>query len=275
MTKVTPAFLARATVESKQGKKLLWLTPSAPTRCKCANCADMRTLQMQICKGGYQSPPTTKSAITYDSGLWYIVEETIVCACPVCCDRETLMQSYLHGSGIPEHEWNWTIDYIAGQQGKVSAHKAAVDLLALTPSPTGLYLFWGSYGQGKSGLIKALVVQFCKAAVVAHYVRAADILSELRSSFRDGCEYTEQDIAKLYDTYPVLAVDEVSEIADTPYALSALRTILDKRYENRQRFCTLLASNENPDDLWPYLASRCEDGQRIRLAGESLRGKEQ
>ncbi len=178
----------------------------------------------------------------------------------------------LKSSGVPDHEWGWDIHYIKSKPGKEIAYKSACEILAQSPMPTGFHLLYGDYGMGKSGLMKSLVVSLVKAGVPAIYVSAADILIQIKSTYNNKAPETEIDILSNYIDIRFLAIDEVDIIGNTDWSLTTLRTLVDKRYEGRPINCTMLGTNRPPDQLWPYLASRCEDGYRIPIGGESLRG---
>src|SRR5690606_36300192 len=87
---------------------------------------------------------------------------------------------------------------------------------------------------------------------------------------------SERAIKARYGRYPFLAIDEVDRITDTAWSRAFLFAILDERYNVRQKQATMIATNLLPGQLtthFGYLADRMKDGQRVILAGASLRGK--
>ena len=82
---------------------------------------------------------------------------------------------------------------------------------------------------------------------------------------------SEGELLQTYGRYAFLAIDEVDIINQTSWAEVTLRTLLDTRYSRRQSVATAIATNKPPADLWPYMASRWEEGIRIPMRGESLR----
>jgi DNA replication protein DnaC len=159
--------------------------------------------------------------------------------------------------------------------GKEVALSSAHILLAMAPAPTGLTTLFGDYGRGKTGILKSLTAQFILAGVSARYCRAADLLGEIRSTYRDGSEISEEEIIALVGGIRFLAVDEVDRISATDWAMSTLMRILDTRYTRRALVATMIATNAQPDSMtaqWGYLQSRLRDGARIRVGGQDLRG---
>lgn len=157
-------------------------------------------------------------------------------------------------------------------EGKTIAHKMAQKVLSDAPGVNGFKLLFGDNGMGKSGISKAIINQLSLVGVNAQYVNASSILSRIRATFQNRIWETEESIIDEYANIRALAIDEIDVIASTDWSLSTLRAILDKRYTLRETQLTLVITNAMPDELWPYLASRCKDGQRILMAGKELRG---
>ncbi len=239
---------------------------------RCLNCNDAKEAIIQVCYPSVEvSPSNPSAAYAVDpSGNLHRVKETLHFACPICNDREIYFEYLAGDSGVEEHQQGWRIDYFQNERGKESAYQACILMLADVPRPSGLVLFHGDYGVGKSGLLKSTVNQMVRAGISARYIRAADILTDLRSTF-DTKGVNETDILERYCSYTFLAIDEVDVIGDSAWAEGALRTLIDRRYERRMIAATLLATNKPPDQLWPYLASRCQDGIRVLVSGRDLR----
>lgn len=160
-------------------------------------------------------------------------------------------------------------------EGKKDAVEVGKQILEMLPRPAGWVAIYGSYGVGKSGVLRAIVAACCREMVPARYVRAEDILRELRTTFADDAEVTEDEMVQRYGRYQVLAVDEVDRVSDTKWSRSALFTLLDTRYKRRNALATLLATNCDPTQLpagFEYLQSRMRDGDRVEMTGKDLRG---
>lgn len=207
-------------------------------------------------------------------------EAYIQTACPVCdpemeSDRVNHLLSL---SGLQPEEYGWTLEYLADAAGKARAVATARQLIVAAPQPQGWVSLYGPYGVGKSGLMKATVAAFCRSGVPALYRRADDILSEAKAIFSEdqaAQDASERAIKARYGRYPFLAIDEVDRIADTAWSRAFIFAILDERYNVRKKQATMIATNMLLGQLalhFGYLEDRMKDGQRIILAGASLRG---
>ena len=238
---------------------------------KCFYCHDLRAIHFQACKPSGATPPSdTNKPIFCWENQWYVVHDTFSFVCPHCVDTSHYRMFLWDDSGLEMHHREWKIDFIKDREGKKQAYQAAL-MIEMEASPTGFFLFYGKHGTGKSGVLRSLVAHCIYHDIPARYVRAADLLSELRSTYNDQSQ-SEQSLLDRYHHYRLLAIDELDVISNTPWAESQLRNLIDKRYENRMFQATLMATNALPDEIWPYLSSRCEDGVRILVSGESLRG---
>lgn len=233
----------------------------------CSNCGGDGIIDITFSRAGAGSPSMWRSGIRYQ------VIDHASFPCPMCkADNSQRTSLMLKQCGVPDHEWDWNIHHIQNMPGKEDAYRIACEILAMCPMPIGFNLIYGDYGMGKSGLMKGLVVSLIKAGVSSLYITASDILSQIRATFQRNSQESELDILNDLIHARFLAIDEVDIIGSTEWSLSTFRTLIDKRYESRSINCTILATNRAPDQLWPYLASRCEDGCRIQIGGDSLRG---
>ena len=244
-----------------QGKALTFCNEGDSYPFTCRNCFGLGTLTFRASSRGKT--------------------EYIQTACPVCDpELESDRVNYLLSqSGLQPEEYGWKVDYLAQAVGKDRALTTARQLIAAAPQPQGWVSLFGPYGVGKSGLMKATVAALCRLGVPALYRRADDILSEAKAIFSDdpaAQDASERAIKARYGRYPFLAIDEVDRIADTAWSRAFLFAILDERYNVRQKLATMIATNMLPGQLalhFGYLEDRMKDGQRIILAGASLRGK--
>lgn len=237
----------------------------------CANCGGGGLIVLTFTPKHPASSPSGKG--TSINGLWYNNVENTSYPCPICMDTPD-MSVLFEDSGLNYDESFWKLDYIEDMPGKENALTEARKLLSGTPRPLGLYTFFGNYGVGKSGILKAVTSAFIRAHIKAKYIRAADFLSEVRSTFTDD-NTSEANVIHKYAKYQFLAVDEVDRISDTEWARSTTFTLLDRRYNARNMMATAMATNKFPDkmgDEWKYLMSRMLDGIRVPVGGESLRG---
>lgn len=245
-----------------QGNKLTFCNEEDELAHICRNCFGLGTLTFR----------TSSHCKQY---------EYIQCACPICDPEHEaeMVAHFLSQSGLQPNEYSWTVDYLSGSDGKTRAMAAANQLVASAPCPIGWISLYGNYGVGKSGLMKATVAALCQAGVPAIYRRADDILSEAKAIFSDdkaALDASERGIKARYGRYQFLAIDEVDRISSTSWSMAFIFSILDERYNARHKRATMIATNAMPGQLgmdFGYLEDRMKDGERIIIAGPSLRGK--
>lgn len=260
---------ALAAIRSAHGR--VFLAEVEPVVGGCQNCGGTGTLWLQF----ETNERGDNVSLTFVPERTFVVSKTY--PCPICAahDREVQREYAWGHSGLDINERTWRVDFIADMDGKENAYRAALDLLAQTPAPAGMLTVFGDYGRGKTGLLKALTAQFVLADVSARYVRAADLLGEIRSTYGDESKTTEEQIITRIGSLHFLAVDEVDRIPSTDWAMSTMMRVLDTRYARRHRCATAIATNQRPDALpeqWGYLQSRLTDGVRVPVGGADLRG---
>lgn len=247
----------------------------------CSNCGGTGQLWFQFSVAGpYREIPAGNQTSTWvaEGGQalpgWYKVESKVY-PCPVCGDHDERLRFLWRSSGLEVNEREWRLDFLEGLGGKEQALEAARGMLAEVPKPKGWLSLFGAYGVGKSGVLKCLTAACVRASVQARYVRAGDILAEIRASYGDDRLASEDEITRRYGMLPLLAIDEVDSISGTEWAQSTLKLILDTRYRKIELAATVLASNMDPEGMperLGYLASRMRDGTRVRMGGNDLRG---
>ena len=249
-------------VARDQGKKLTFCNEEDELAHTCRNCFGLGTLMFRASSNGDRS-------------------EYIQCACPICDpEHEAEMVAHLlNHSGLQPNEYAWTVEHLAALDGKARAVAAANQIVAAAPHSIGWLSLYGNYGVGKSGLMKATVAALCQAGVPAIYRRADDILSEAKAIFSEdkaAQDASERAIKARYGRYQFLAIDEVDRISRSSWSMAFIFSILDERYNARHKRATMIATNAMPGQLgadFGYLEDRMKDGQRIIIAGPSLRGK--
>lgn len=242
----------------------------------CPNCGGEGYIWCQFAEAGpYISPPSDhKKSFAWSEGVWWEVKSRFY-PCPACRGAAERISNLFENSGLEEEERSWRLDFIDGLEGKDAAIDMGRRFLNSLPNPSGWVAIYGDYGVGKSGVLRVITAACCEKIVSARYVRAEDILRELRTTFSDDSEVTEDQIVQRYGRYQVLAIDEVDRVSDTKWSRSALFTLLDTRYKRRNALATLLATNCDPTLMpagFEYLQSRMRDGERIEMTGADLRG---
>jgi len=273
-----PELISDLRIANKLGKPVfrreMEISPGA-----CPSCGNTGFLWFDFAENGpYKTPASDRSAVyTYSGGAWWAVKSKFY-TCPTCGARLERLEELYRDSGLEEDERGWSLNYFNGMAGKEMAVEAGKQLLETLPRPAGWICFYGDYGVGKSGVLRALAAGAIQELVPSRYVRAEDILRELRATFGDDSEVGEDELMQRYGRYALLAIDEVDRVSDTKWSRSALFTLLDTRYKRREQLATLLATNCDPLQLpagFEYLQSRMQHGYRVEMAGKDLREGEE
>lgn len=242
---------------------------------RCGNCGGSETQVLTVTLSGpYQSPSAVKRAEWRD-GSWYEVERKTF-PCPVCSQRpDDLASLLLNRSRLQVNEFSWRVDWAIADPAKVDAIRAAQELISTMPRATGLLTYFGSYGVGKTGLLKSLVAAACRYGLTARYYRMSDLLQTIRDGF-DNSNRDESRVLSELSRVQLLAIDEVDRINRTEWSVTTACNIIDDRYEQRWFKATVMASNsDEPDSMPPefaHIADRIKDGIIRSIGGSSLRG---
>lgn len=242
----------------------------------CPNCNGTGDIGATIIHGGPYTFVPEHTGCMYVGGAWYKVKN-VMFKCPLCSGNESrpsVIERIFEDSGLEEVEREWRLEYIENHEDKDIALGAARDMLSRIPTINGIMAFFGNYGVGKSGILKSMTGACARAGVRAKYMRASDVLTQLRSTY-DNNGVSEGGVYNSLMRYKFLALDEIDRIADTDWAKAAIFSVLDKRYNARHVMATVLATNSVPDNMgpdWGYMTSRLTDGVRVPVGGQSLRG---
>lgn len=133
-----------------------------------------------------------------------------------------------------------------------------------------LYLT-GLRGTGKTHTAAAMVKEIMLDKTPDHgragirWISAVDLLLEIRGSFRDGSERSEDGIIEDYGESRLLVLDDLGAEKTTEWSLQTLYTIIDRRYrEERQTIITSnLSLDELADKLDDRIASRLSELCRV------------
>lgn len=140
----------------------------------------------------------------------------------------------------------------------------------LEPLVDSLYLT-GQRGSGKTHMAAAMIREIVMDKTPWHstaslqWVSVPDLLLEIRASFREKAERSEQEIIEQYSECRVLVLDDLGAEKTTEWSLQTLYTILDRRYrEERQTIITSnLSLDELADKLDDRIASRLSELCRV------------
>jgi DNA replication protein DnaC len=164
-------------------------------------------------------------------------------------------------------------------EDKNNALQVAASVRAALMIGKGWVFLWGTPGLAKSLLLKIAVAEALRLGREAAFVEAADLINHIKGAF-DVASPSREAEARLdyWSSLPVLAIDELDKISETPWVRQVRFSLLNRRYEDgvKGRSFTLIASQLHPDRLPEELASRINDGrfQVIQVRGEDQRPAE-
>ena len=175
---------------------------------------------------------------------------------------------YMAMAGIPPKFINGSFDTFIGNDKLVAE---------LSKHENENIVLFGNTGCGKTHLAVALVRNaFIKNTnyLLAldwggkiHHVKiilfkpVPDLLLEIRQSFRDGSETSEEDIIKKYCSADLLVLDDLGSEKTSEYSITTLYIIIDRR--DRELRPTIITTNLSQKEIEERLGARIAS----RLAG--------
>lgn len=156
-------------------------------------------------------------------------------------------------AGAPRRYLHCSLDnYQGGDKYKAICRKCA-------ENPFDLVL-WGIPGTGKTHLAISILREIIRTGRRAVFATVPDLLMEIRSTYRpDGGD--EGAVVDKYESYPVLILDDMGAEYTTPWSITALHLIIDRRY--REMKPTIITTNLSPKEveqhISPRIASRMAD----------------
>lgn len=185
--------------------------------------------------------------------------------CPDCGVAQTWrVQSVAAYSSRNEHTRAQTF---VGFRTSIEGEESAVLKRCLRASekfadaPDGQWLvIWGERGNGKSHLCAAVDNHLQQTGVATIFITAPDLFAALRRAM-DFDRTTEQESysgrLRAFKEAQVLILDDLGAESSSSWSDGVLFELLDYRYRNRMP--TMIASNVDPDQFDPRLASRMQD----------------
>jgi DNA replication protein DnaC len=200
---------------------------------------------------------------------------------PQMTERRPLTESevlaVLEGIGIPKR-------YLHAKRADISGDYWKLTEGYRTGQHEGLYIH-GIPGCGKSHLAAALIrariesikvnAEIEDASLLSPgmlWVSVIDLLLEIKRSFKDDSDATEDEVIGKYSRVKYLTLDDIGVEKTTDWVLQTLYTIIDKRYRDMKR--TVITSNLTLDQI----ADKIGDRIASRIAGMcdviELKGKD-
>jgi DNA replication protein DnaC len=191
--------------------------------------------------------------------------------------NEREVAAIIEGIGIPKRYFYAKKTDISGVHWKLTEGYR-------TGQREGLYIH-GIAGCGKSYLAAALIrarvesikvnVEIEDASLLSPgmlWVSVTDLLLEIKRSFKDDSDATEDEVIGKYSRVKYLTLDDIGVEKTTDWVLQTLYTIIDRRYRDMMR--TVITSNLTLDQAADKLGDRIAS----RIAGMcdviELKGKD-
>ena len=200
----------------------------------------------------------------------------IRCGCKAREDAERLNRL----SGLNATERNIKLDDIVTDQLTDTARmvEACRKFIA---KPEGIITIHGGTGNGKTMVLQACINAMLGQNVEAVYVTAFDLISFIRAAFTQDKRTKVVDVIddnaysrlQKFERVKVLAIDEFDKVKVTDWVLEQLTDLIDRRYRMAEdgQGGTLIAMNDHPDELAPWIKSRLKRYTVIHNADEDMR----
>lgn len=160
------------------------------------------------------------------------------------------------------------VDYMGAALSGIDVSPEIRELLtpkldAIAANPESWYTFMGPMGTGKTyvaiAAAKVMYANYVAKQMQAgqlssskrgiKYVRAYDIFSKIRTTYKRDSELDEQDVLDMYREPTVLIIDELCRNKDSEAASDALFNIIDSRYSDHSNKMTIICTNKTYADI--------------------------
>ena len=186
--------------------------------------------------------------------------------CPTC-NKDAFYRS----CGLNESERKITLESIDtnDRPGTAKAVQAAREFIK---KPVGFLSIHGNFGNGKTTILQAVVNAIVNSGREARYLTAADLLAYLRDTFNSETKESDYDRLNELARVPVLCIDELDKLRDTPYSRELQQELINLRYRDARILGTVLAWNGDTNALpWQAVISRMSEFTVIHNTDSDIR----
>lgn len=151
--------------------------------------------------------------------------------------------------------------------------KATVDAAReFINKPYGFLSIHGGFGNGKTTILQAIVNAVVNSGQEARYLTAADLLAYMRDTFNKETNVTDYDRIHELARVPVLCIDEMDKLRDTPYSREIQQELINLRYRDAKYLGTVLAWNGDINSIpWQAVISRMSEFTVIHNTDSDMR----
>lgn len=175
-------------------------------------------------------------------------------------------------SGLKDHERTITLKGLDISNHRPGTFKMVGAALIFIQHPHGFLSIHGNYGNGKTTTLMAIVNAVIETGTEARYLTAADLLAYMRATFNAETKETDYDRLHSLAKVPVLCIDEMDKLRDTPYSREIQQELINLRYRDAGILGTVLAWNGGINDLpFPAIVSRAQEFTVVYNTDKDLR----
>jgi DNA replication protein DnaC len=191
--------------------------------------------------------PNPGSACSECQGARYLRDDSLpighprfgkLSPCPVCNIQTTEILS-----GLNEHERTVAFDRMKQFVGRPASARMIAAAKTFAANPVGFLSIHGGNGNGKTMCLMAIVNAVIASGIEARYMTAAQLVAMMRETFNSESKETDYDRVHQLASIPVLCIDEMDKLRDTPYSREIQQELINLRYRSAHELGTVLAWN--------------------------------
>lgn len=174
-------------------------------------------------------------------------------------------------SGLSTAERAITLDKLI-TSGRTGAQEMKDAARVFISKPKGFLSFYGTYGNGKTLALQAIVNACLDSGIEARYLTGKELVLYLREAFDPQIKDT--DVARInrLASIPVLCIDELADAGNTPYTREMQTHLINSRYRHHAQLGTVFAWNTTLSDIpWPSVVSRLKEFDCIENRDSDIR----
>jgi DNA replication protein DnaC len=164
-------------------------------------------------------------------------------------------------SGLKDHERAVTLSNLITRGNRPGTSRMISAAQRFVEKPHGFLSIHGAFGNGKTTALMSIVNALIDAGTEARYLTAAELLAHLREAFNTSAPGV-SDYSRLHELarVPVLCIDEMDKLRDTPYSREIQQELINLRYRDAGILGTVLAWNGDINALpFPAVISRARE----------------
>lgn len=152
-------------------------------------------------------------------------------------------------------------------KAKETAMRYAQNFDGMNQKKNGLFIL-GDIGVGKTHLAAAIANNLIQRGRSVICMTMIDMLARIKSTY-DKREISEGEILRIYETVPLLIIDDMGKEPPTDWGVSKIYAIINSRYEGYKP--TIVTSNYTDTELEKRLTPQSGDDMTARATVDRLR----